>query len=356
MSVQEEELFLNYCRRRVPASDIVHFSLGVVAIVSCTLVISLVLCNKLYYSFTYRLLIYWLLAHVLMSSVHVVALPVAWYEPQMAPFCQAVAVLGTYALWVLLLISLFITVEVMSMAVCYIELKLMEIPIVLTSLLLPLTFVWVPFITGSYGYQSPFGCWIRDHVVYHNQCESSGAGKAERLAFWYIPLLILFAFICVAFITVTLTLAFRWCKEKVSFSSDERRPLLSTRSNHYTALKEIITLFGPPLLGLSLIIFFELGVLLNFPKLTPLWTKELFSATPDIVNVVSAVSVGTNLLVHAKRKRIAIGVCGWCWTNNMPIQLVTSCVNETTEYTTAGSVTVSHPTEFELPFESESFH
>ena len=356
MSVSEEELFLNACKQRVPASDIVHFSLGMVAIISCTLVISLVLCSKLYYSFNYRLLIYWLIAHVLMSSVHVVALPVVWYEPRMAPFCQAVAVLDTYALWVLLLISLFITVEIMSMAVCYVELKLMEIPIVLTSLLLPLTFVWVPFITGSYGYQSPYGCWIRDHDMNRNRCESSEAGKAERLAFWYIPLFILFAFICVSFVTVTLTLALRWCKEKVLYSSDERRPLLSTRSNHYTALKEIVTLFGPPMIGLALIIIFEVGVLLNFPKPTPLWMKALFSATPDIVNVVSAVSVGTHLLVHAKRKRMAIGVCGWCWTSSTPIQLVTSCVNETTEYTTAGSVTISHPTEFEVPFESESFH
>ena len=96
--------------------------------------------------------------------------------------------------------------------------------------------------------------------------------------------------------------------------------------------------------------------MLGWPKDNNLWLKVLFSTTPDISNIVAAVSVGTHLLVLAKRKRTAVGKCGWCWTRRTPIQMVTSCVNETTEYTTAGSVTVSHPTEFEPPFESESFH
>ena len=327
-------------------SGVIRFSVGTVSALSCLLAITTLFCCKLHRFFNYRLIIYWLTANVLVPLVHVVSLPVAWYGPEMNQFCLAIAALVVYSEWVLIIISLFIALVMVAMAVCYVQLKILEIPGVLTSVLLPLSFFWVPLLTGTYGYNRYQECWI---IEWDKNYNHSQTGYTEKLVLMYIPVLAQILFICVAFVTVILTLALRWCKEKVSCNSDEMEPLLSSHSNHYTALKEMVILFGCPVMVLAMVVI-PITVVAFVTSIHVVWIHVVLSTTPGISGIVAASSVGIHLFVLHKKKGRVVGTCEWCWNRNNPVQLISSCVDEDMIY---GATTNSYPTKFESPTESE---
>lgn len=122
--------------------------------------------------------------------------------------------------------------------------------------------------------------------------------------------------------------------------------LLSSRSSHYTALKDVV-LFGCPVILLAAIV-----VILSFlPQSHDLWTHIVVSITPGISGIVAASCVAINLLVLHKREGSVAITCGWCWTRKVPAQLSPSYVDKSNhmEY---GTTTNSCPTKFEPSTES----
>ena len=108
---------------------------------------------------------------------------------------------------------------------------------------IPLAFFWVLLLTETYGYTLYRQCWI---VQLDENCTRIQMGYVEVLVLWYIPVLAHIFLLCLAFVIVTVTLAIRWCKEKLSCSSDEMESLVSSHSSHHTVLKDTFILFGCP--------------------------------------------------------------------------------------------------------------
>ena len=80
---------------------------------------------------------------------------------------------------------------------CGLKISRLEITIFTSVCILPLLYVWVPFVTDSYG---PYGgwCWIRS---FDKNCSTHIAGMWEHIWIWYVP------FGIVAFLTTLLFVA-----------------------------------------------------------------------------------------------------------------------------------------------------
>lgn len=80
---------------------------------------------------------------------------------------------------------------------CGLKISRLEITIFTSVCIFPLLYVWVPFVTDSYG---PYGgwCWIRS---FDKNCSTHIAGMWEHIWIWYVP------FGIVAFLTTLLFVA-----------------------------------------------------------------------------------------------------------------------------------------------------
>ena len=99
------------------------------------------------------------------------------------------AFLGEYVLWVKVSFMCWITFYLFSLTVCNCNpsQKCQEMVYVVTSVLLPLPFACVPFITQSYGLAKAW-CWIK---ATDDNCATLEAGVIEQFALAFVPLLII---------------------------------------------------------------------------------------------------------------------------------------------------------------------
>ena len=87
--------------------------------------------------------------------------------------CIAIAFTIQYCVWMKLCFTFWVTFHLFSYAVCYRNLKRLELLYVLTSLIIPMIVSVIPLATGSYGLAGSW-CWIRT-------CTGSSAEKYAGL-------------------------------------------------------------------------------------------------------------------------------------------------------------------------------
>ena len=88
----------------------------------------------------------------------------------------------------------------------------LEISYILIPILVPMSFLWIPFINNTYGMAGAF-CWIRSK---DDSCNENVAGSIERYALWYIPLILLCAINMITIVAILVILCKRLCIEKIS--------------------------------------------------------------------------------------------------------------------------------------------
>ena len=148
---------------------ILEGSLKGIGVVICAIAIILTIFLRLHKIVIYRLAIYQVssaMAYGMCSALTVieyVTMP-ANNTTLWTSVCYASAYLDTYTLLVKLFFTIIISVHLFVFAVCYKNLKKLEICYVVTSLVVPAAMAAVPFITHTYGQQDFRGpwCWIQE--------------------------------------------------------------------------------------------------------------------------------------------------------------------------------------------------
>ena len=189
--------------------------------------------------FSLRLVLYSLTAALVLSGIRVVQIMVQ--EKILIELCVPLAFLEEYVLWVKVLFTSWITFYLFSLTVCNCNpsQKCQEMVYVVTSVLLPLPFACVPFITQSYGLAKAW-CWIK---ATDDNCATLEAGVIEQFALAFVPLLIITVFDIPAIIIITYIL----CKRAWKYDRQYRDPLLP-KQNHRAVLKEVLPLITYPII------------------------------------------------------------------------------------------------------------
>ena len=187
--------------------------------------------------FSQRLVLYSLTAALVLSGIRVVQI----VERVLEELCVPLAFLEEYVLWVKIAFTCWITFYLFMLTVCSCNpsQKCQEIVYVSVSVLLPLPFACVPFVTNSYGLAGAW-CWIK---ATDDNCNTLEAGVVEQFALTFVPLLVITAFDIPAIVVIVCIL----CKRAWSYDREHRNPLLP-KQNHRAALKEVLPLIAYPII------------------------------------------------------------------------------------------------------------
>eukprot|EP00731_Ephydatia_muelleri_P025143 Em0017g226a len=128
----------------------------------CIIVITMVMLLGLCKHFMYRLASYQVAGGLLMNvATGLSFLRYAGLSPSGSSACLIIAFVNVYFTWINLLLTLGMTAHVFSYVVCRKSLAYLEKFYVAFSIIVPLFYSWVPFITHNYGQSDiNLGCFI----------------------------------------------------------------------------------------------------------------------------------------------------------------------------------------------------
>ena len=204
--------------------------------VLCAASIILAVSLKLHRQLIYRLAIYQVasaLAYGITCILDAIQLPIITYAGSVyRPLCLANAFLNVYVFSLKLVFTFVLTVHLFFFAVCYKNLKKLEVYYVTFALLIPAILAAVPFITNTYGeqfHQSPW-CWIQE--TYNCSRNINKAGIIEAFVLVYGPIVFICSAVLILIIVMLIVLMCRsFSKSKVSkknrVAMKQMLPLLS---------------------------------------------------------------------------------------------------------------------------------
>lgn len=258
---------------------------GVSAFV-CLVSIILLFALKFHKIPLYRLALYQVLAAF--AYAFVIVTEIGLIEDLTA--CKAAGFLDLFLLWVKLLMSGFLTFHLFCFAVFHKNFKRLEIPYIVTSVLVPAGVAVVPLITNTYGVAGS-RCWIKE---VNDNCEMIIAGLIESLVLCYGPVFIILVAECAAMVVMVAVLSYRVCKRWKS------QPI-SGEDQQKKALKHILPFVAYP------IIF----CICSFPPLINRLYNSTHNTPSQFLQVVTSVSIsissfaaGIVLIVHITVSRI----------------------------------------------------
>ena len=199
---------------------------------------------ELYVLFAYRLALYHVITGLLSGMACVLeAVSILYYDrpdsddPPSA--CIAIAFTIQYCVWMKLCFTFWVTFHLFSYAVCYRNLKRLELLYVLTSLIIPMIVSVIPLATGSYGLAGSW-CWIRT-------CTGSSAekyaGLVEQFALWYAPSIALLFLDCIVVVVMVGVLSYRTFVER---KGRKEALLVTKRPLRESALRQLLPLLVYP--------------------------------------------------------------------------------------------------------------
>ena len=238
------------------ASTVAHFddvfiglvSTAVVAAVFCCIVIAILIITRAYKTFINRLILYLMFASLLhaimgaieMAPVHVHNGTIAVREG-LDSVCVAVAFTVQNTVWTIHLFMFWAVLYLVLLAVFKYNAnkRRHEVAGIVVSIVLPLSFNWIPFIDNMYGLAGMW-CWIK---LTQENCRSDYIfGVVYQFSLFYGPLVVLMLLSYISFVAIALVL----CKHAIR----SRRQNISYYgpSVHQQALKEALPLLIYPLL------------------------------------------------------------------------------------------------------------
>ena len=227
------------------------------SVMVCVIVVTMVTLLGLCKHFMYRLATYQVVGALLMNVATGFAfLRYAGLSPKGSTACLVNAFVAVYFTWIKLLLTLGMTVHVFSYVVCRKSLAYLEWFYVAFSILVPLLFSWVPFVTHNYGQADPnLGCFIEapntTSALHRN-------GIIEEYSIYYGPLFLL---MILDMVTIT-GMAIYVKRRSLTHTSSV---MSSSLNNPYEAHKQGLLYFSP-LLAYPMLFF----VIILFPCLVNL--------------------------------------------------------------------------------------
>ena len=230
-------------------SQTINFSISVVSLVACILAMLLACICRVGRQFTHRISLYLLVAVAFNEVTHCLQYVYSMYDyqPSSELYYKSCAVLGALvqlSIWIILLFTsllmfhlacLTILIEIrptILIGVTYRVLILtlskqetevttkakrqawcLEISYILIPILVPMSFLWIPFINNAYGMAADTWCWIRSK---DDLCNENLAGLIEWYALWYIPMILLSVINMITIVAILVILCKRLCIEKTS--------------------------------------------------------------------------------------------------------------------------------------------
>ena len=225
--------------------------LGLSSTVVCATSAVLVFVFKLHVYFVHRLALYQVLAaffYGLALTFELLFLVVRNDDEKNRWLCETVSFFFLYFSWVKLLFTAWLVVHLFCQAVFYKDPqkdhKSYEVLCVIISIMAPLLFTWIPFVSEAYG---PAGawCWIES---WKDNCidNISIAGVIEQFLLWYGPAMICSIVESIAIIVIVLRLLFCYRPDDVQEAS--------AKEKRHKAFKELLPLLAYPIIFCVLLI------------------------------------------------------------------------------------------------------
>ena len=290
MTINISDNCLNSSNDHGHGVDLARASLALASGILCVAAVVLLLYSKLCRSFTYRLILYLLIANIINSLADALQMPLYWYGDEknlttaQNNSCIALACLEVYASWNLLLTVSFIIVEIFTLVVFGYALVKLEIPCTVACFGLPCFISVVPFITHSFKLVDHY-CGLRQ-----NKSENPSIPDPIEHYIWYIPGFVVAGINITFIIVAVLSLAYKLHHIK-SLNTPEREELIAKRDQgrYAKALKEILPLAVYPTTVLVLVII---------DSLTPINSNSqatfIFNCISDVLSgCVGGISAGT---------------------------------------------------------------
>ena len=288
-------------------------SVGLISTISCLFALLLAVWNQLYRRFVHRLAAYQVLSSLFFSLVCCSQVSFVGYDADSSAgyrnLCAAVGFLLEYSVWIKMSFMLWLVVHLFSFTVFYKSSEKYERRCVASLVLLPLVFVWIPFVHGMYGLAGAW-CWIQN---WNEDCASDKLllGVIEQYVLLHAPLF-LTLFIAIGLIIVMIIVLVK--RLAYSYPASELLPLLRV-DQRSRALKELVSLVAYP-------IFF-------FLLLIPVFSNRLYGDISNNVNFASFLSggiaipaigffSGMTLIVHVailNRRKLSKDVVASCSIN-----------------------------------------
>ena len=224
----------------------IKVSIAAVSIVACITAALLACVCRVGRRFTHRISLYLLLAVAFNEFTHCLQYSMYNYHPNNDLYyvsCEILGALLQLSSWIVLLFTsvlvfhlacLTILIEIRStilIGVTYRVLILtlskrerevtakakrqawcLEISYILIPILVPMSFLWIPFINNAYGMAGTW-CWIRSK---DDSCKENLAGLIEWYVLWYIPLILLCVINLIIIIAIVVILCKRLCIKETS--------------------------------------------------------------------------------------------------------------------------------------------
>ncbi len=283
--------------------SILKGALSVFSCLPCAVVVVMIICLKAYRSFIYRLATYLTLAAIFYSITTALQMvPGDLFHVYNRAFCKAVGFLAEYGSWVLLLYIYWVIVQLLLLSVCHVSTKKVEVILVFFPILLPLCFVWVPFVHDLYG---PAGgwCWIMTATA---ECQTIREGQIEQFVLWYGPMFVA----SLGSIVVTLTTIIMLCRGARAGEGDEN-PM---QFQYQRALKEAIPLLIYSILfslfdwvAISSRVYYAVTDQTNYP----LWLVHAIGDASRGLFVPFAFLFHPDLLKKLNYKKFKVTACRW---------------------------------------------
>ena len=225
--------------------------IGLSSVIVCFTSVVLVFAFKLYIYFVHRLALYQVLAALcygLVLTLELLFLIFRKDDEKNRWLCETVGFFFLYFSWVKLLFTAWLVMNLFCQAVLYKDPqkdhKCYEVLCVITLILFPLLFTWIPLVNEEYG---PAGawCWIqswKDNCVDH----LSIPGITEQFVLWYGPAMFATVVECIAIIVIVLSLLF--CYQPTDASTSLLESLKSSAPKRCKALNELLPLLAYPIL------------------------------------------------------------------------------------------------------------
>ena len=202
------------------------------------------------------------------------------------PLCLAAAFLSTYTLLVKLFFTLIMSVHLFCFAVCYKNMKNLEICYILTALVVPAMMAAVPFATSTYGQQGqgqPW-CWIQ---LAEPNCLSRPirAGIIEMFGLWFGPAVASLVAISLLVVLLLCVLAYRICRRS--------RDVMKNK----VLIQQILPLVSYPI---AYCVFLALPVFHNIYDAIPGEHKgdSVLDYVDEVADGVAILTAGMALLLH----------------------------------------------------------
>ena len=220
-------------------------SSSVVSIATCIVAILILITRRLYKHFVYRLAACQVFGSLFWNIS--TALILARLDNQETEYayvnCKITGFLIEYSMWVKLLFTVGLTMHLFFYVVLLKNLRKYELAYMMVPILLPLLFVWVPYVTDNYGYADAW-CFI----IFQNNT----TGVIEEFTLYYGPLLLLMSLAVIVVLVIAAVLLQRNCVSSTALHETSWAHLHEANSR---VLKHTIPLLLYPIILFILILF-----------------------------------------------------------------------------------------------------